>query len=348
MIPRIATVLSARPWEPGLIALARETAAVRPVLRAYRPEEVTERAAEIDVVVAGAETTWVTPALIASWRRSGLAVVGLYPAGDAPARRLLETGGADEVLADDTPPSALIQLIRLLPIGAQAPAPQPKGQMVAVTGARGAPGRSEVALALAWRWARSRPTILIDLDLDAPNLAVRLGLPPRPDVTDAADTVRETGVIPDRAVQRVGALAVVVGSHRPGEPPLRESLAEDVVEAATATFDLVVADLGPARPDDRLLKRAHHAVLVVEGSASGVVRAARVTAEWSGPPPLLVINRVTDPGRGDLLVAARRWTGLEPAAWVPHHPRVLAAARAARPPHRRMLRPLRRVEVPTP
>jgi hypothetical protein len=75
MTPRVATVLSARDWESGLVSLAKETAEVRMVLRAYRPEEVEEEAHRLDVVVAGAETSWVTPARIATWRRRGLRVV---------------------------------------------------------------------------------------------------------------------------------------------------------------------------------------------------------------------------------------------------------------------------------
>ena len=55
MTPRVATVLSARDWESGLVALARDTAEVRLVLRAYRPEEVEEEAHRLDVVVAGAK-----------------------------------------------------------------------------------------------------------------------------------------------------------------------------------------------------------------------------------------------------------------------------------------------------
>ena len=56
MTLRVATVLSAREWEPTLVSQARESAAVRIVLRAYQPREIEERADEIDVVVAGAGT----------------------------------------------------------------------------------------------------------------------------------------------------------------------------------------------------------------------------------------------------------------------------------------------------
>ncbi|MCH8949176.1 MAG: hypothetical protein IIB87_02225 [Chloroflexi bacterium] len=53
MTIRVATVLSAREWEPGLVAHARDTAALRIVLRAYQPSDIETRAEDIDVVVAG-------------------------------------------------------------------------------------------------------------------------------------------------------------------------------------------------------------------------------------------------------------------------------------------------------
>ncbi len=346
MTPRVATVLSARPWEAALVAAARDTASVRLVLRAFQPDDIERQRSDIDVVVAGAETSWVTPAQVASWRRSGLRVVGVHPAGDEPSRSLLEAGGAHELVPDDTPPEAILQLVRFLRPAATGDEPAPAGKVVAVTGPRGAPGRTEVALALGWLWSRNHPTLLLDVDVEAPALAIRLGCPPRPDLTDVADRVRETGRLGGKAIQRIGRLSIVVGSHRPGEPALRSVLVEDVVEAGTAAYALSVLDVGPARGDDRLVKRADHAVLVCDAGAVGLVRAARAAAEWSGPPPALILNRVERRHRKDAIVAARRATGLDPVSVIPERPAVRYAARAARPPERGMLRALRRLKAP--
>ncbi len=76
---RVATVLSARDWEPGLVSYARETAELRIVLRAFQPHEIEEQAEDIDVVVAGGEVSWVTPVQIAAWQRAGLGVLGIHP-----------------------------------------------------------------------------------------------------------------------------------------------------------------------------------------------------------------------------------------------------------------------------
>src|SRR3989337_1173135 len=76
-------------WLRRLVAHARETAELRIVLRAFQPDEIEERRDEIDIVVAGAEVAWVTPAQIATWRRMGLNVVGVHARGDVPAAAML-------------------------------------------------------------------------------------------------------------------------------------------------------------------------------------------------------------------------------------------------------------------
>lgn len=344
MTPRVATVLSAREWESALVALARDTAEVRMVLRAYRPEEVEEEASRLDVVVAGSETSWVTPARIAAWRRRGLRVVGIFPCGDRPARQRLVAAGADEVLADDTPPGSVVRAIRLLrPAAEPAPATRTAPSLV-VTGPPGGPGCTEVALAIAWARAGRHRTLLLDLDLDAPCLAIRLGRPPRPDLVDAAEAVHQTGSLPPAAVASCGPLALVAGSTRPADGTLPAHLVDDVAAAACCLADLVVIDAGARRPGDSLVKAADRAVLVADASPIGLVRAARLAAEWAGPQPALVLNRVPAGRTDELVAAARRWIGLEPAALVPRREAIAAAARAARPPARTLRRALRRLE----
>jgi hypothetical protein len=162
MTLRVATVLSAREWESRLVAAARATAAIRLVLRAYLPDEVLERGADLDVVVVGSETPWASAVRLRSWSRAGLLVVGVHPAGDRPASvRLAE---ADLVLPDDLPAETMLREIRLLEPAALRP--DPGYPTVAVTGARGAPGRTEVALGIAWLLSGEGPATLVDADLD--------------------------------------------------------------------------------------------------------------------------------------------------------------------------------------
>jgi Flp pilus assembly CpaE family ATPase len=342
---RVATVLSAQEWEPRLVSYARETAELRIVLRAFQPDEIEERSDEIDIVVAGAEVSWVTPAQISAWRQMGLRILGVHARGDGPAAGLLKAAGVDELVTDDVDPESLITTIRFLAPRELAAVERVTGRTIAVVGARGAPGTTEVAVGLALNAAAVTRAVLIDLDLDAPAVAVRLGLSPRPDITDVADQVRATGSIDPKALHTVGSLHVITGSHRDGEAGVRPAMVEDVVEVATSTYDRVVLDLGAIQPDDRVLKRADDAVLVVDGSALGVVRAAHLVAEWSGPPTRIVVNRALRHERAQLTEAVVHWTGIEPTVVIDDRRAVRTAALSARLPDRSFRRALEPVSV---
>jgi Flp pilus assembly CpaE family ATPase len=328
MTPRVATVLSAREWESRLVAHARETAAFRLVLRAFRPSDVESRRKDLDFVVAGAETSWVTPARIASWRRSGLRVIGIHPSGDDPARARLASAGADDVLSDDAPAETIARAVRLLESPAEIEDDGPRGRVVAVVGARGAPGRTEVAVSMACGSARTHSTLLVDLDLAAPSVAIRLGLPPRPDVIDASDEIHMTGELSDASLRQWRRLPVLVASHRPTD--LRAEARDDLLTAAAARFERVVVDAGPG-PE---APTADDIVLVAEGTPAGLVRAAHLVSDWSGPTPILVLNRVPRDEAGDVVGAARRWIGLDPEAVVLEDARIRERARRADTPAR--------------
>lgn len=338
MTIRVATVLSAREWEPGLVQHARDTASLRIVLRAYQPSDIEKRAADIDVVVAGGEVSWVTPSQISTWRRLGFGVVGVHPVGDDPAAQLLELGGANEVVPDSIDVAALVQAVRFVAPRIEDQIAESRGIVTAVVGPRGAPGCTEIALGFAWSLSKHRSVVLIDTDLGAPALAVRLGLAPRPDITDAADAVRSDGVIDTKHLHRVGSLSVITGSHRPGETPLRDSMISGVIAAAAAMFDEVVLDVGAISTDSTRVEEADAVLLVVDASAVGVVRAAQLTSQWMGPQPSLIINRVSARDRAQVIEAARRWTGLDPAAVIPELKQVRRATATASPPDRRLTR----------
>lgn len=343
MTIRVATVLSAREWEPGLVAHARDTAALRVVLRAYQPTDIEARSDEIDVVVAGGEVAWVTPRQVSTWRRLGFGVIGVHPAGDEPSAQLLERGGANEVVPDTIDTVALVQAIRFVAPAADEIAVEGRGRVTAVTGPRGAPGCTEVALAYASVSAKSASTLLIDADLAAPALAIRLGLPPRPDLTNAADGVRENGWIASECLHKIGALSVLTGSHRPAEARLRDTLISGVIDAGRAQFEHVVLDIGAHDNRNSLVEESDAALLVVDASAVGVVRAAQITSEWLGPQPTLVLNRVDPHDRTQVVDATRRWTGLEPAAVVLERRQVRRATASAKMPDKRFTRAIANV-----
>lgn len=342
MTPKVATILSAREWEPDLVAAAQSSARVRLVGRIYRPDEIASM--DLDVVVVGAETSWVSPARIRAWRRAGIRVVGVYPHGDHPARKLLRDSGADEILADNTPPEVILRHIRAMPT--IRPQPGGQGKLVVIGGARGAPGRTEIAVSLAAAWGSDSRLLLVDLDQDAPAIAIRLGLAPRPDIVDLVDATRTTGRIESADWPTFGPITVVPGSHRSNSERLSVGRLDEFLDVALTSFEVVVVDTPPQIGEmEPIFKRAHHAVLVSEASVSGLVRAARMVADWAGPPPALVLNRHTGPA-DESIRAARKWTGLDPAAVVKEHPRIRASARNARPPDRILVKALDGLAVP--
>jgi Mrp family chromosome partitioning ATPase len=341
VIPRLATVLSAREWESALVALARETAEARVVLRVHRPEDLEDEASRIDVVVAGTETPWLTPARISRWRRLGMRVIGVYPAGDGPARARLLCAGVEELFSDTAPAAAMLRSIRL--IGVTRIEAQKTSTVIAVSGPRGAPGRTETALAIAWAAAKLGPALLLDMDLEAPSLAIRTGRNPRPDVTDAYEAVAHDGRLPPWATQRFGPLAVIVGSHRRTGELLASCAAADLVEAARAASTTIIVDAGPGPAASGMVRSADHTVLVAGGSPDGLVRAAHLIGDWTGPTPLLLLNRVPPGDKAGLLVAARHCLGLEPAVVVAEHPEIATTTCRAATPHALLVEAARRM-----
>ncbi len=336
MTVRVATVLSAREWEPGLVAHAREHASIRVVVRAYRPNDIDSRIDDIDVVVAGGDVSWVTPAHIERWRSSGVAVVAVVPDGDGPAERLLR--GADEVVPETITVDALVQAVRFAAPATNAGSRSSRGRLISVTGPRGGPGITEVATAFALSRSRSASVVLVDLDLSAPSVAIRLGLPARPDVTDAADSVRASGRIDARNVHRTLGCDFITGSHRRNEPPLRGPLIDGVIDVALSEWDEVILDVGADAGAHERVARSDDAILVIEGSAIGVVRAAQLVDGWIGPAPAIVLNRVDPREEPELRQSVERWTGLPPAIVIPERPGVRRASRTAGRPDRKLLR----------
>jgi Mrp family chromosome partitioning ATPase len=335
---RVATVLSAREWESRLVAAARETALIRLVLRAFVPDEVASNASSIDVVVAGSETPWVTPTRVAAWRRLGLKVVGLHPRPDRPAAERLRAGGADVVLADDLDSEAIMREIRLL----DAAPPTTAGgvrRIIAVTGVHGAPGVSEVALGLAWNRSGEGTTLLLDADLAAPSLAVRLGLPPRPDLADVVDrTLGTTDPVTDDLL-RIGSLVVVPGTLRGAGSTIQPEMAVDVAVGLATAHDVVI-DAGRWPQSQPFVQVADGAVVVTGSSPVSIVRLARLVQEWVGPRPDLVVNGVPIGRRADVLSAVRRWSGMEPAAVIPRRRRLTMTAASGGEPDRSLRRRL--------
>ncbi len=315
----VATVLTAHPWEEDFVSFVRDCAGLRVVARAYEPEEVTRR--KPDVILVGSETSWISPIHLRAWRRRGFRVLGLHPPGDEPGRLLLERGGTDTILPETTSAVGLFRAVQALSVGESSAGLE--GTLVAVTGARGSPGRTEIALALALGAAEYQRTLLADLD--PPSIGVRLGLGPRPTLLEALEEARSDGTPPP--VRHVGALSILTGVEG---GPLATPLRWELIRAALDSFDLVIADLGPWPQNDAVLRNARSTILVCDAGPTGMVRAATMVHDWIGVPPRLIVNRVVDDESARQV--ARRALGLEPAILVPFLESVRSASLKSQPP----------------
>ncbi len=242
------------------------------------------------------------------------------------------------MLSDDAPAEAIARVIRLL--DPPAPAQRGVGAITGITGPRGAPGRTEIAVALALARSRRGSSLLVDYDLDAPAIAIRLGVAPRPDVVDAADTVHAKGTIDETAIRTWHGIAAIVASIRSDEPEVRPELLDDLLSAASGQFDHVTVDLGP---EPRAT--VDQTIVVAEGTPLGIVRAAQTIDRGTLDRPALVLNRVAREEAAEAVTATRRWTGLDPLAVVLDDPRIADRARRAEPAIRSLARALRRLEV---
>ncbi len=274
-----ATVVTTRPWEPRVVGFARQSGLGAVLGRCSTYQQVVDMRPPI--VLVGSESSLATESVIRAWKRAGIAVVAIVQRDDptAPGR----CAGADASFPDDAEaPIVLATLASLAP----SPAAETGTDWITVTGPRGAPGRSEVAIALAWLAATRSPTTLVDLDLEAPCLGLRLGLPP----------FRRPGLL------RCGPLDVA--GFPPAEGPLSESLRVGLLAGLTGT---VVADAGPA-----LTTASGRPVFVTRADPGGIVRLVRMLDRWRGPQPMLVVNRATHrEADGRMILEA---TGTEPVA----------------------------------
>ena len=296
MRPAIATVVGP-PWESQLVEQARTTGLARLVGRCSDASSLAAIAPNADVVFVGSEIHWIPSADLHRLAQT-TRIVGI--ASDKPGAELLARAGIDEIIDAETPIAGMLAM-------ALDSRPAEPGRLIEVTGPRGAPGRSEVALALAYS-GRCSSTTLIEADTAAPSLGLRMALPP------TRERVRHEihGVALEPAPVGTPAARVIDVPH---------------IEATRMRSAITIVDAGPDSIIHRLTDLAE-SVMVGEATDIGLVRLARLCEAWTGPTPLLVINRHV-PGQD--LRQVRRATGLEPSAVIPM---ITMPARGSLPPPR--------------
>ncbi|MFP5330970.1 MAG: hypothetical protein ACLGHX_01195 [Acidimicrobiia bacterium] len=281
MRPAIATVVGPG-WEPQLVSHARTTGLARLVGRSWDFASLVEVASRADAIFIGSDVPWLADVDLRLFG-DRTRIVGV--ASDSPGAALLDRAGAHQVLEATTPPAGLLAAAMSCLQGDDR-------QLIEVTGPRGAPGRSEVALAMAWESG----ACLIEADRAAPSLGLRMALPP--------DHVRRTH-------ERDGLLLSP-------EPIGVDSVALDAqaIETLGGARRTTILDAGPGSVWHRSVS-VEVSVIVGEATDVGIVRLARLCEHWLGPTPLLVVNRHTPDQNIRNVIRA---TGLEPAAVIPSLP----------------------------
>ena len=287
----------------------------------------------------GAET--VEPVALAALVAESVAQLGSLTAAGAAA------GAAAPGRAALADPARALR-----PHGAAAEPPVPagaRGELVAVWGPAGAPGRTTVAVNLAAEYAAAgRRTLLMDADTYGASVAAFLGLLDESAAVAHACRLADQGVLDSQALERVclkvavagTSMLVLTGITRVDRwTELRPSALGAVLDAARAVAEIVVVDCGFSLEHDeelsfdsmaprrngatlRVLEAADRVLAVGSADSVGLPRLVRALDELAhavpSAPAEVVLNKVRAAAVGTRPEAQLReaWERFVPAAGI--------------------------------
>jgi hypothetical protein len=272
-------------------------------VRGYVVGSEDARAEPYDVLIADDVTSFLTPRIVEDIRRQGRRVIGVFDPDEADGsgkRRLVDLG-VDDVVATDAGVEAMLGAIvdlagpfivddpRLEELRGELAsdparhAPPPAAPLIAVAGAGGGVGATEVAIQIAAALRRQgRPVVLVDADDLSPSIAQRLGLPVHPNIRSAVDRHHQrSGQIEDslHVDERLG-VEILAGlpSHRSWQEQRPEDVL-DVIDALRRSGRTVVANVAPhvGGGDGRLLRGRFALAGSVVGRAATAIVVGRPT-----------------------------------------------------------------------
>jgi Flp pilus assembly CpaE family ATPase len=387
MALQVFTAVTGAAWESELVgALDRADHGVTVVRRCVDVSDLLAAAATGtgQAALLSAELRRLDVDAVARLDAAGVAVVGLVEPGDEWAADRLRQLGVRFVLPADAEPEAIARALRDAVAGAWpggrdvadptaalpvlgAPAdpeerPAGQGQVIAVWGPTGAPGRTTVAVGLADESARlGVSTLLIDADVYGGVVVQMLGLLDESPGLAAAARQASAGSLDGDALLRLAwavrpHLRVLTGLARADRwPELRPRAVAAVLEEARRLADVVVVDCSFNLEDDEELSfdtaapRRNGVTLTVLENADTVVcvsgadpvalqRSIRGLDELRDAlpdvDPVLVVNQVRrgpvpgDP-RSEITGALERFAGREARFFLPADRRATDAALAS-------------------
>ncbi|NLI18256.1 MAG: hypothetical protein GX427_05515 [Actinomycetales bacterium] len=250
------------PSEPALVAAMNATDGLAVTRRCGDTAELLAAAgAQVgSVAVVSASHLGIDRVLVERLHRMGVRVVGVASPEDMERVSAL---GADATVDSGAGPAAVIAAVKGLGRrGAEAPPPPPLeapsggGQVVAVWGTAGAPGRTTVAVNLAHSLSAWGATALLDADTRAPSVAQVLGMLEESSGIAIAVRAATQGRLDDAALDvcllDVGNVAVMSGLTRPDRWREVPAAGLDVVIGrCRARYDFTVVDVaGGWDPED--------------------------------------------------------------------------------------------------
>ena len=319
--------------------------------------EVLGALARADVLVIDGGRDALTADLVAVCDRFGVRIAALC---DSPAARRTAAVFGVTAYENDVAPRDL-----LAAVGAPAHVSErPRGRIITVWGAAGAPGRTRMAIELACELARDgRRVGLVDADAHAPSIAMTTGLADEGPGFAAACRQAGRGALTTTELSRIasplGDIEVLTGINRPARWPelshervsaaleQARDWADDVVVDVAASLERdeeIVSDLdGPRRNAATLaaLEAADLVVAVVAADPVGVSRFLRAHADLravvGARPVRIVVNKTRTAtlgmdARGQVRRTFERYASAREVWFVPWDPKAAdAATLAARP-----------------
>jgi MinD-like ATPase involved in chromosome partitioning or flagellar assembly len=389
----VLTAVSDATWEAELVsALERGELSVTVVRRCVDLADLLATAAtgQARAVLLSADLRRLDRDALVRLGLTGVAVVGLVVPGDEDAERRLRQLGVRAVLpADSSPPeiaAAVLDAVAAVDQGRSASyafgdvrdalgevpsPPEPvapagvapgSGQVVAVWGPTGAPGRTTVAVGVASELAAlDRPALLVDADVYGGVVAQVLGLLDEAPGLAAACRLANAGTLDlaglaDLARRLSPTLSVLSGISRADRwPELRPAALEIVLEQARSLAAVTVVDCGFCLEQDEelaydtaaprrngatltVLEQADTVLAVGSADPVGLQRLVRALAELREVlpqvRPQVVVNRlrataVPGDAQAEVRTALSRYAGVEQVAFVPADVPALDAALAA-------------------
>ena len=388
-VPVLTAVTDPR-WEADIVSALAHDDGVRVVRRCVDLADLLAAAAAglARAVLLSADLRRLDRDALTRLAVAGVAVVGLVAAGDEQAeRRLRQLGVAHVLPADATADEVSAALVAAVgaadALGAYdyadpravlaSPPDDPaepadelvggSGQVIAVWGPTGAPGRTSVAVGLAGELAElGMPTMLIDADVYGGVVAQVLGLLDEAPGIAAACRLANNGTLDvaglaELAVQVRPGLRALTGIARAERwPELRPSAMEVVLGLARSLAAHVVVDCGFGLERDEELSydtvapRRNGATLAVLDAADTVVgvasadpvglqRYVRAMGDLAdvlpGRSPVTVVNRVRaaviggGDAEGEIAAALARYAGVSDVRFIPLDTPAYDAAMAA-------------------